>query len=113
MAIHSSILAWRSPWTKKPGELQSLESKKLDMTEATQHVYMHYVPDAITAHRFFTLMELLFFLGERQQSSEYVTWCQGVVNAINMNRDSKKFLSLGLEHSPSPVSYLDNRRRRK
>ena len=25
MAIHSSILAWRSPWTKEPGELQSIE----------------------------------------------------------------------------------------
>jgi len=24
MVIHSSILAWRVPWTEKPGELQSL-----------------------------------------------------------------------------------------
>ena len=24
MAIHSSILAWRIPWTEKPGELQSM-----------------------------------------------------------------------------------------
>ena len=32
MAIHSSILAWRIPWTEKPGRLQS---KELDMTEAT------------------------------------------------------------------------------
>ena len=24
MANHSSILAWRIPWTKKPGELQSI-----------------------------------------------------------------------------------------
>ena len=26
MATHSSILAWRSPWTEEPGELQSIES---------------------------------------------------------------------------------------
>ena len=26
MAIHSSILAWRIPWTDKPGRLQSTES---------------------------------------------------------------------------------------
>jgi len=26
MATHSSILAWRIPWTKEPGGLQSLES---------------------------------------------------------------------------------------
>ena len=24
MAIHSNILAWRSPWTEKPGGLQSM-----------------------------------------------------------------------------------------
>ena len=25
MATHSSILAWRIPWTEEPGELQSME----------------------------------------------------------------------------------------
>ena len=28
MATHSSILAWRIPWTEKPGGLQSTESQK-------------------------------------------------------------------------------------
>ena len=28
MAAHSSILAWRIPWTEKPGGLQSMESQK-------------------------------------------------------------------------------------
>ena len=27
MATHSSILAWRIPWTEEPGELQSMESQ--------------------------------------------------------------------------------------
>ena len=27
MATHSSILAWRIPWTEKPGRLQSMESQ--------------------------------------------------------------------------------------
>ena len=27
-AIHSSILAWRIPWTEEPGELQSVGSQK-------------------------------------------------------------------------------------
>ena len=26
MATHSSILAWRNPWTEEPGRLQSTES---------------------------------------------------------------------------------------
>ena len=34
MAIHFSILAWRIPWTEKPGELQLIGSQKeSDMTE--------------------------------------------------------------------------------
>ena len=32
MAIHSSILAWKIPWTEEPGELQSMGSQELDMT---------------------------------------------------------------------------------
>ena len=27
MANHSSVLAWRSPWTEEPGGLQSMESQ--------------------------------------------------------------------------------------
>ena len=27
MATHSSILAWKTPWMKKPGGLQSMESQ--------------------------------------------------------------------------------------
>ena len=27
MATHSSILAWRIPWTEEPGKLQSVESQ--------------------------------------------------------------------------------------
>ena len=37
MATHSSIVAWRMPWTEEPGGLQSigLQSKEMDTTEAT------------------------------------------------------------------------------
>ena len=28
MATHSSILAWRTPWIKEPGVLQTMESQK-------------------------------------------------------------------------------------
>ena len=33
MATHSSILAWRIPWTEEPGGLQSWGRKELDRTE--------------------------------------------------------------------------------
>ena len=32
MATHSSILAWRTPWTEEPGELQSMGLQELDTT---------------------------------------------------------------------------------
>ena len=36
MAMHSSILAWRIPWTEEAGALQFTGSQKeLDRTEAT------------------------------------------------------------------------------
>ena len=40
MAAHSSILAWKIPWTEEAGRLQSMVSKELDMTEATQHTQL-------------------------------------------------------------------------
>ena len=32
MATHSSILAWRIPWTQEPDKLQSTGLQKLDTT---------------------------------------------------------------------------------
>ena len=29
MTTHSSILAWRIPWTEEPGGLQSMESQRV------------------------------------------------------------------------------------
>ena len=35
MATHSSILAWRIPWTEEPGVLSPWGCKESDMTEET------------------------------------------------------------------------------
>ena len=32
MATHSSILAWKIPWTEEPGRLQSMSCSESDMT---------------------------------------------------------------------------------
>ena len=32
MAIHSSLLAWRIPWTEEPGELQFMGSQRVGHT---------------------------------------------------------------------------------
>ena len=33
MATHSSVLAWKIPWTEEPGGLQSMELQRVDKTE--------------------------------------------------------------------------------
>ena len=37
MAIYSSILAWRIPWTEKPGGLQFMGSQRVGPTEQLKH----------------------------------------------------------------------------
>ena len=36
IAIHSSILAWETPWTEEPGELQSMGSLRVGHDGATK-----------------------------------------------------------------------------
>ena len=41
MATHSSTLAWKIPWTKEPGRLQSLESQRVGHDSVTSlHFFM-------------------------------------------------------------------------
>ena len=42
MAIHSSILVWRIPWTEEPGGLPSVGSQRvdMDMTKAIEHTHI-------------------------------------------------------------------------
>ena len=40
MTTHSNILAWRIPWTEKPGGLQSMGGKELGTTEWLTHMML-------------------------------------------------------------------------
>ena len=43
VATHSSILAWRIPWTEEePGGLQSMGSRREDMTEQLTHTHTSF-----------------------------------------------------------------------
>ena len=44
MTTHSSILAWRIPWTEEPGRLQSMGSKRVGPDWAT-NTQMHWYLD--------------------------------------------------------------------
>ena len=44
MATHSSILAWRIPWTEEPGRLQAMGCKESDGTEQlSAHTLSEYI----------------------------------------------------------------------
>ena len=47
MATHSSILAWRSPWTEEPGGLQFMASQRAGHDSATDtNVSVQFITDA-------------------------------------------------------------------
>ena len=41
LATHSSILAWRIPWTEESGRLQFIGHKESDTTEQLTHTHTH------------------------------------------------------------------------
>ena len=43
MAPHSSILAWKIPWTEEPGRLQSMGSQRVGHDRATSLYYPNNV----------------------------------------------------------------------
>ena len=38
MATHSNILAWRIPWTREPGRLQSMGSQRVRLDFVKTHI---------------------------------------------------------------------------
>ena len=48
MATHSSILAWKIPWTEKPGGISSMGSQESNMIELSHtHTHTHTHTDLI------------------------------------------------------------------
>ena len=44
MALHSSTLAWKIPWTEEPGGLQSMGR---DESDTTEQLHFHFSPSRI------------------------------------------------------------------
>ena len=42
MATHSSILAWRIPWTEEPGGLQPMRSQRVSCSVASDSLQLTY-----------------------------------------------------------------------
>ena len=48
MATHSSILAWKIPWTEVPGRLQSMGSQRVGWTRLSEFTFTFLTLTAIT-----------------------------------------------------------------
>ena len=57
MATHSSILAWKIPWTEEAGILQSMSRKELDMTEQLSMHACHHTTNPFLSQVPFSLPE--------------------------------------------------------
>ena len=47
MATHSSIPAWKIPWTEEPGGLQSMESQRVGHDWVHAHTHTHTCPSSL------------------------------------------------------------------
>ena len=50
MATHSSILAWRIPWTEEPGGLQSMGSQRVGHDRVTKHKHKEVEKTPFRSH---------------------------------------------------------------
>ena len=64
MATHSSILAWRIPWTEEPGGLQSKRSQRLGHDWENKHTYSISFLFYITYSACYRNMNLLLIRSE-------------------------------------------------
>ena len=52
MATHSSVLAWKTPWTEEPGRLQSIGSLRVwhDLSDFTFTFHFHALEKEMATH---------------------------------------------------------------
>ena len=68
MATHSSILAWKIPWTAEPARLRSMGSQRVEYDWATAHTYIQtYICQEYLSSFYVTeVLRVSLFSGEEQ-----------------------------------------------
>ena len=104
MATHSSILAWRIPWTEKPGRLQSMGSQKSDMTWWLNHhhqdVYINsklliYLPTSpLVTISLFSMSVILFLFCKKVHLYHFLDPTYKQYNFISFSFPLQIFISL-------------------
>ena len=105
MATHSSIFAWRIPWTEEPGRLQCMGSQRVghdcsDWARTHTHTYIHVRTCLEQLHRHIPSFpgltwQLLFstFTGVRKVTLWKVNNCENWTAQLNTGKMRKRFLT--------------------
>ena len=104
MATHSSILAWRIPWTEEPGGLQSMESQESDTTEVNQHTQIAGLAALIRASN-----RLLASVMKGNTLSWFIVLIKGTVFLTGHNFPNLRICDLkicGQDHTPILTSSI-------
>ena len=87
MATHSSILAWRIPWTEEPGELQSMGSQRVRYDRMT-NTFNHFqdAPDCCFAKKYYLMfipkMANLCFDNTKMNLTALLLWASVVAQMV-------------------------------
>ena len=103
MATHSSILAWRIPWTEENGELQSMGWQRIRHGWVTKHMYkvrrkweqMTKISKLISARLFKIPFSVLSYLKAMGFKKSYSIW--GLWKCLYLIRGIQCILPFSLE----------------
>ena len=113
MATHSSVLAWRIPWTEEPGKLQSMGSQRIRHEWATKHTTPHthllesYVIDELLIRKCFWYICTM----ANENGSNMWRWKWRITIMLGIKVVEKERLQ-SLICKNLWVTYLEGRRRR-
>ena len=78
MATHSSIIAWRIPWTEEPGGLQSMGSQRIGHDWVIETFSLLWTIPVIVDMILFEKSQLYFYASKKQQLESVITFAQKI-----------------------------------
>ena len=95
MATHSGILAWKIPWTEKPGGLQSKGSQRFGHNWMTNTFFLSSLEGLMIKLQYFghllwraDSLEKTLMLGKtegKRRSGQRIRWLDGITDSVDMS----------------------------
>ena len=78
MATHSSIIAWRIPWTEEPGVLQSMGSQRIGHDWVIETFPLLWTIPVIVDMILLEKSQLYFYASKKQQLENVITFAHKI-----------------------------------